>query len=88
MVEEFRIAAGSIEIIYNPIDIDRINELSRMPLEHPFFQGSAPVILAIGRLVSIMILILTTSSLFQGSYFFESSTFFWRYWTKASRMAI
>ena len=51
LVEEFRIAAGSIEIIYNPIDIDRINELSRMPLEHPFFQGSAPVILAIGRLV-------------------------------------
>jgi|MudIll2142460700_1097286.scaffolds.fasta_scaffold09138_5 glycosyltransferase involved in cell wall biosynthesis len=51
LTDEFRIPAHMIEVIYNPIDIDRISELSRMPLEHPFFQGSAPVILAIGRLV-------------------------------------
>lgn len=51
LVEEFRIATDTIEVIYNPVDIDRISELSRIPIEHPFFQGDAPVILAVGRLV-------------------------------------
>jgi len=51
LTEEFRIAAGTIEVIYNPVDIARISWLSRMHLEHPFFQGGVPVILAVGRLV-------------------------------------
>lgn len=50
LTEEFNIPAHTIEVIYNPVDIDRIGTLSRMPQEHPFFQGGAPVLLAVGRL--------------------------------------
>jgi len=51
LVEEFGIAAGTIGVIYNPVDIDHISGLSSRPLEHSFFQEGVPIILAMGRLV-------------------------------------
>jgi glycosyltransferase involved in cell wall biosynthesis len=51
LIEEFNIAAHKIQVIYNPVDINRITELSSMPPEHPFFKDHIPIVIAIGRLV-------------------------------------
>jgi glycosyltransferase involved in cell wall biosynthesis len=52
LIEEFRIPARKIRVIYNPIDSAAITELSTIPPEHPFFQGRAPVVMGAGRLVT------------------------------------
>jgi glycosyltransferase involved in cell wall biosynthesis len=51
LTEQFGVPARGIEVICNPLDIDRIGALSRMPCEHPFFRRGVPVIVAVGRLV-------------------------------------
>jgi glycosyltransferase involved in cell wall biosynthesis len=51
LIEEFHIPAHKIQTIHNPIDLRRINELSSMPPENPFFKDRIPIVIAIGRLV-------------------------------------
>ncbi|MBP1746219.1 MAG: glycosyl transferase [Deltaproteobacteria bacterium] len=51
LVEEFNIPPHNIEVIYNPIELNRIIELSNDPVEHAFFREGIPVILSAGRLV-------------------------------------
>jgi glycosyltransferase involved in cell wall biosynthesis len=51
LIEEFNISAHKIQVIYNPVDINHITELSNMPPEHPFFKDHIPIVIAIGRLV-------------------------------------
>lgn len=51
LIKEFNIPAHKIQVIYNPIDLNRITGLSSMPLEHPFFEDHVPIVIAIGRLV-------------------------------------
>jgi glycosyltransferase involved in cell wall biosynthesis len=42
-----------VEVIYNPVVSPRMIELSRAPLEHPWFAaGGIPLILGVGRLVA------------------------------------
>lgn len=52
LIDEFRIPAGKIRVVYNPIDCDSITELSTIPPEHPFFKGREPVVIGAGRLVT------------------------------------
>lgn len=51
LIKEFYVPARKIQVIYNPIDFDRITELSKIPSEHPFFEERMPVVIAAGRLV-------------------------------------
>jgi glycosyltransferase involved in cell wall biosynthesis len=51
LIEEFNISVHKIQVIYNPVDINRITELSSVPPEHPFFKSDVPVLVAVGRLV-------------------------------------
>lgn len=50
LIDEFRIPAHKIQVIYNPIDHDHITGLSAVPAEHPFFEGRSPVVIGAGRL--------------------------------------
>jgi glycosyltransferase involved in cell wall biosynthesis len=51
LVEEFNISSYKIEVLYNPIDLNRISELCKISVEQIFFKERAPVILSVGRLV-------------------------------------
>jgi glycosyltransferase involved in cell wall biosynthesis len=51
LIEEFNVPACKIQVIYNPIDLNRVTGLSSIPPEHPFFKDQVPIIMAIGRLV-------------------------------------
>ncbi len=51
LVEEFNIPPHKTEVLYNPIDLGRISELSKVSVEHVFFKERVPVLLSVGRLV-------------------------------------
>jgi glycosyltransferase involved in cell wall biosynthesis len=51
LIEEFTIPAHKIEVVYNPVDLDRIGELSGMPPEQPFSEERGSTVIAMGRLV-------------------------------------
>jgi len=51
LVEEFNITPSNIEVLHNPIDLDRIPELCELPVEHIFFADRVPIICGVGRLV-------------------------------------
>ncbi|MBI5099771.1 MAG: glycosyltransferase [Nitrospirae bacterium] len=53
LIEEFKISPEKIEVIYNPVDIDRIIKLSSMPAKNFFIENNAPLIIAMGRLTRI-----------------------------------
>lgn len=43
-----------LQVIYNPVVSQRILDLAREPLDHPWFAaGAPPVVVAVGRLVSV-----------------------------------
>ena len=49
--QSFGFAENRIQVIYNPVVVPEIYEKASEPLDHPFFrEGSAPVILGVGRL--------------------------------------
>lgn len=50
-IEEFNIPERKIRVIHNPINSERISEMSGTPASHPFFNDGVPVITAVGRLV-------------------------------------
>lgn len=51
LIEEFKISPKKIEVIYNPIDMDRIFKLSKMPARDiSIKKKGSPVIIAMGRL--------------------------------------
>jgi len=46
--------ASVIRVIYNPVDLRRIEEQSREPLAHPWFaEGAPPVVLGVGSLAPL-----------------------------------
>ncbi len=48
----FNVPEQDISIIHNPVDIARIQEQAKTPVDHPWFMADAPpVILGVGRLV-------------------------------------
>ena len=51
LIAEFAVPEDMISVIYNPVDLDRITELSRESPGHHFFDGSSPVVVAAGRMV-------------------------------------
>lgn len=53
-LEEFAgLPVGSVQAIYNPFDLARIEHLAAQPLDHPWFApGQPPVVLGIGRLTA------------------------------------
>ncbi len=51
LVEEFNIPPHKTEVLYNPVDLDLISELSRVSAGHVFFKEGVPVLLSVGRLV-------------------------------------
>jgi len=50
LVEEFNISSYNVEVIHNPVDLNRISELCSISVEHSFFKDEGPVILSVGRL--------------------------------------
>jgi glycosyltransferase involved in cell wall biosynthesis len=51
LAEEFNIAPSKIEVIFNPVDLNRISALCELPLEHSFLKEGVPLICSAGRLV-------------------------------------
>lgn len=51
-LEGFRsITAAKVAVIYNPLDIDRIEQASRVEMDHPWLmEGAPPVVLGVGSL--------------------------------------
>jgi len=53
LIDKARLNAARVEVVYNPIDIDRILVLSRVPVEHPWYRdASRPIVLGVGRLAA------------------------------------
>ena len=51
LVRSFYLAQQKLKVIYNPLDLDNIRRLSKMPAEHPWcVPGSPPIILGVGSL--------------------------------------
>lgn len=50
LVKNFGVPTQKVEVIYNPVDIERISHLAQYPVDHPWFGGELPVIAAMGRL--------------------------------------
>jgi len=51
IAEFYGLPSIKIDVIYNPVPIQEIQEFSKEPINHPFFDKGIPVILGIGRLV-------------------------------------
>jgi glycosyltransferase involved in cell wall biosynthesis len=49
----FKVSIQKIAIIYNPIDIEHVLELSHENIEHPWFAQKIPIIISVGRLTDI-----------------------------------
>lgn len=46
----FHVPRHRIAVIPNPVDVSRIRLLAQEPVDHPWFNGDEPVIIAVGRL--------------------------------------
>ena len=53
MADVLGLRRARIKVVYNPMVTDRVAELSAEPVEHPFFSGPDPVVLAVGRLMEL-----------------------------------
>src|SRR5690348_2186784 len=54
LVREMKVAAGKIVLIHNPVDIKRIQNLSREHVDDPWLHGSdKPVVLWVGRMATV-----------------------------------
>ncbi|HEY3248792.1 MAG TPA: glycosyltransferase [bacterium] len=51
LITALRLPKDLVTVIYNPVVDDTLPALASAPLEHPWFGGDVPVILAAGRLV-------------------------------------
>lgn len=52
LVDNFGIAREKCRIIYNPIDISRIEKLAREDVRHAWFQENIPIVISCGRLTT------------------------------------
>ncbi len=53
LVEEYRLPAEKVHVIYNPVVQEDLFEKAKEPVSHPWLvQGGPPVFLAVGRLVA------------------------------------
>ncbi len=50
--ERLQINKEKIKVIYNPVDIEKIELMSKEKVNHPWFREGIPVIIAIGRLTA------------------------------------
>lgn len=50
LVSNWGISKAQTKVIYNPVEIDRIQALSKEYVDHPWFKEGRPVIIACGRL--------------------------------------
>lgn len=50
LTQMFNISASKVSVIYNPIDIQRINQMKGEEVRHPWYEADIPLIVAIGRL--------------------------------------
>jgi len=50
LVANWRLPREKGRVIYNPVESDRIQELAREQVEHPWFQEKRPIIVSCGRL--------------------------------------
>jgi glycosyltransferase involved in cell wall biosynthesis len=51
LINAFRIKKEKIQVIHDPCDINKIEELSREQVDHPWFNAEVPIIITVGRLV-------------------------------------
>lgn len=51
LINNFNISRKKIEVIYNPVDIEGINKLSKEPISNPIRKQDEKVLIAVGRLV-------------------------------------
>ena len=48
---EFGVPRERVRVLYNPVDVERVAELARQPVDDPWFApGAPPVVVAVGRL--------------------------------------
>jgi glycosyltransferase involved in cell wall biosynthesis len=52
MIRHYHVAPKIIEVIPNPVEIDRLRTLAQEPADHPWLHETIPVLLAMGRLTS------------------------------------
>lgn len=50
LINNYRINNKKIVTIYNPVDISKINILTKEEISHPWFREDTPIILSVGRL--------------------------------------
>jgi glycosyltransferase involved in cell wall biosynthesis len=50
MIQNYRVAPEKIEVIPNPVEIDRLRQLAQEAVDHPWLNEPIPVLLAMGRL--------------------------------------
>lgn len=50
LVENFNLPEEKIDVIYNPLDIEKIEKLSEETVEHPWFNDKIPIVINIGSL--------------------------------------
>ena len=51
LLQSLRVSRRKLNVVYNPLDIDRIEEMSRAAVDHPWLtRREAPIVLGVGRL--------------------------------------
>ncbi|MGH8224320.1 MAG: glycosyltransferase [Woeseiaceae bacterium] len=54
VVKSLGVGEGRVDVVHNPLDVARIDELSRATVEHPWLApGAPPVVLGVGRLSAV-----------------------------------
>jgi glycosyltransferase involved in cell wall biosynthesis len=50
MIQDYCVSPEKVEVIPNPVEIEKLRELAQTPPCHPWFQETVPVLVAMGRL--------------------------------------
>lgn len=50
LTHNWSVLPSQVRVIHNPVEIDRIEQLAKEPVEHPWFSSQSPVLIACGRL--------------------------------------
>ena len=51
LIKNFWVKKEKIEVIYNPIDVKKIQKLAQEEVQHPWFKEKTPIVISSGRLV-------------------------------------
>jgi len=52
LINHFGLKVEKIQVIYDPVDLERIRTLSQEKVSHPWFENGTPIILSAGRLTA------------------------------------